>query len=130
MIVDGLIYDALFTLSWRRTGDLFSQVLPALPFIAARFEITSQQPIWSLPRVDHQIDDLLPLPLVNRYFERLLPRGSPVKGDGQIAAYVCLRFRELRRLYKLDQLSRLSDRLETEKELAHICFVGEDQVLG
>jgi hypothetical protein len=95
--VDGLSYDALFTLSWRRTGDFFSQVLPALPFIAARFEISSQQPICSLPRLDHQIDDLLPLPLVNRYFERLLPRGSPEKGDGQIA-YACLRFRELRRL--------------------------------
>jgi hypothetical protein len=62
--------------------------LPALPFIDARFEITSQQPMSSLPRLDHQVDDLLSLPLGNRYFERLSARGSPEKGDGQIAAYV------------------------------------------
>ena len=131
MIVEGLLptrRSAWFTFSWRMTG--VRHRLPALPFIAVRFEITSQQPMCSLPGLNNQVDDLLPLPLVNRYFERLSARGSPEKGDGQIAAYVCLRFRELGRLQELDQLSCLSGRLESEEELAHICFVGEDQVVG
>ena len=109
---------------------LFGHRLPALSFIAVRSEITAHQPMCSLPGLDNQIDDLLSLPLVNRYFERLLARGRPEKGDGQSAADVCLRFRELRRFQKLDELSGLSSRLENKEKLAHIRFVGEDQVLG
>jgi hypothetical protein len=37
---------------------------------------------------DNQIDDLLSLPFVNRYLERLLAGGRPEKGYGQSAVYV------------------------------------------
>ena len=83
-----------------------------------------------LAGLHNQFDDLLSLSLVNRYLERLLVRGGPEKGNRQVVANVCPRIRELRRLEKVDQLSRLSNWLENEEELAHIRFVGEDQVLG
>ena len=133
MIVESLLptcRSAWFTLPWWMIRVLFDHRLPALSFIAVRSEITAHQPMCHLAGLHNQIDDLLSLPLVNRYLERLLARGRPEKGDGQSAVYVCLRFRELRRLQKLDQLSCLSNRLESEEELAHICFVGEDQVAG
>jgi hypothetical protein len=83
-----------------------------------------------LAGLHNQFDDLLSLSLVNRYLERLLVRGGPEKGNRQVVANVCPRIRELRRLEKVDQLSRLSNWLENEEELAHIRFFGEDQVLG
>jgi len=112
------------------TGVLFGHRLPALPFIAVRSEITSQQPICSLPRLNNKIDDLLSLPFVNRYFERLLSSGSPEKGDCQNAANIRLWLRMWRRLQNLDKSTSLRDRLDIKEELAYIFFVGEDQVLG
>jgi hypothetical protein len=67
---------------------VFGHRLPALPFIALRSEITARQPMCLAAGLHNQVDDFLPLPLVNRYFEKLSARGSPEKGDGQVAAYV------------------------------------------
>ena len=92
MIVESLLptcRSAWFALSWRMKRVLFGHRLPALSFVAVRSEITAQQPMCRLPGLHDQIDDLLSLPFVNRYFERLLARGRPEKGDGQIATYVC-----------------------------------------
>jgi hypothetical protein len=58
-------------------------------------------------------DDFLPLPLVNRYFEGLLARGNPDKGDCQIPADIRLRFRVLRCFQDFEKLSGLDGRLET-----------------
>jgi hypothetical protein len=79
-------------------GVLFDHRLPALSFIAVRSEITAHQPMCHLAGLTDQFDDLLSLPFVNRYLERLLFHGRPEKGDGQNSTYVLLRFRELRRL--------------------------------
>ena len=68
MIVDGLLpmgYDALFTLSSRMTGDIFSHALSAPSFVAGRFDVVALRPICSLPELNNPVDDLLPLPLVN-----------------------------------------------------------------
>jgi hypothetical protein len=92
---------------------LFSRRLSALSFIAVRSEITAHQPMCSLPGLDNQIDDLLSLPLVNRYLESLLARRGPEKGDSQLVSDVCLWLRMLRRLQKFDQLPCLSNWLET-----------------
>ena len=54
---------------------LLDHRLPALPFIAVRSEITAHQPMCNLASLHNQIDNLLPLPLVDRYFESLLARG-------------------------------------------------------
>jgi len=77
MIVESLLptrRSAWFTLSWRMTGVLFGHWLSALPFIAVRYEITSQQPMCSLPRLHNLIDDPLSFPRVDGRFERLLAR--------------------------------------------------------
>ena len=66
-----------------------------------------------LAGLHNQIDDLLPLPLVNRYLERLLARGRPEKGDGQVAAYIRLRFWLLRCFQDFEKLTGLGGRLET-----------------
>ncbi len=94
MIVKSLLQtcrDALFTLPWWMITVLFDHRLPTIPFIAVRSEITAHQPMCHLAGLHNQIDDLLSLPLVNRYLESLLARGRPEKSDGQIAVYVCLR---------------------------------------
>ena len=75
---------------------LFDHRLPALSFIAVRSEITVHQPTCSLAGLHNQIDDLLPLPFVNRYLERLLAGGRPEKGDCQVAADIRLWFWLLR----------------------------------
>jgi hypothetical protein len=92
---------------------LFSRRLSALSFIAVRSEITAHQPMCSLPGLDNQIDDLLPLSLVNGHFERLLACRGPEKGDCQFVSDVCLWLRMLRRFQGIEQLSCLRGRLET-----------------
>jgi hypothetical protein len=79
MIVDGLLpmgHDALFTLSWPMTGDIFRHGLPAPSFMARRLEIIARRQIHTLPESSNPVDDLLPLSLGNRYLKRLLARGS------------------------------------------------------
>jgi hypothetical protein len=116
MILESLLpkrHATLFTLSWRMTGDLFSHALSAPSFMAGRFEVVARCPICSLPELSNLIDDLLSLPLVNRYLESLLARRGPEKGDSQLVSDVCLWLRMLRRLQKFDQLPCLSNWLET-----------------
>ena len=116
MIVESLLQtcsNAWFALSWRMTAVLLGHRLPALSFIAVRSEITSQQPMSSLPGLNNQIDDFLPLPFVNRYLERLLARGRPEKCDCQVAFYIRLRLWLLRCFQYLEKLSGLGGRLET-----------------
>jgi len=79
---------AWFALPWWMITVLFDHHLPALSFIAVRSEITAHQPMCHLAGFDNQIDDLLSLPFVNRYLERLLAGGRPEKGYGQSAVYV------------------------------------------
>ncbi len=67
----------------------------------------------SLAGLHKQIDDLLPLPFVNRYLERLLARGRPEKGDCQVAADIRLWFWLLRCFQYFEKLSGLGGRLET-----------------
>jgi hypothetical protein len=116
MIVDGFLpmgHDALSVLSWRMTGHFFNHALPALSFVAGRFEAVARRPICSLAELSNPVNDLLPLSLVNRYLERLLARGNSEKGECQIAADIRLRFRLLGRLQNLDQLLCLCGRLKT-----------------
>ena len=87
--------------------------LPSPSFVAGSLEIVARRRIHSLPELSNPVDDLLTLFIVNRYLERLLARGRPEKGDCQIAACACLRFRFLRRFQNLDQLLSLCGRLET-----------------
>ena len=92
---------------------LFAYRLPSLPFIAVRSEITAQQPMCNLAALHYQIDDLLPLPLMNRYFERRFARGVPKKGNCQIAADIRFRLWLLRCFQDFEKLSGLGGRLET-----------------
>jgi hypothetical protein len=81
--------------------------------MTGRFEVVARCPICSLPELSNLIDDLLPLPLVNRNFESLLARGRPEKGDGQFAAHIRLRLCLLRCFQDFEKLSGLGSRLET-----------------
>jgi hypothetical protein len=115
-VVDGLLpigHDALFTLSWRMTGGFFNHALPAPSFIALHLEIVARCRICSLPELSNPVDDLLPLPIVNRYFERLLARGSSEKGDCQVAAKIRLWFWMRRCFQDFEKLLGLGGRLET-----------------
>ena len=93
----------------------FSLGLPAAYFVAAHDDFVAQQPICGLPELRNPVDDLLAFPLLDRYFERLLARGSPEEGDSQFVSDVCLWLRMLRRFQGIEQLLRLSGRLETGK---------------
>jgi hypothetical protein len=44
--------------------------------MAGRFEVVPSRRICRLPELSNPVDDLLPIPIVNRYFEGLLPRES------------------------------------------------------
>jgi hypothetical protein len=92
---------------------LLDHRLPAPSFIAVRSEITAHQPMCLLAGLDNQIDNLLSLPLVNRYSESLLARGRPEKGDCQVAADIRLRLWLLRCFQDFEKLSGLGGRLET-----------------
>ena len=92
---------------------LFEHRLPALSFIAVRSEVTAHQPMCSLAALDYQIDDLLPLPLVDRYFEILLTRGRRDKGNCQVAADIRFRLWLLRCFQAFEKLSGLGGRPET-----------------
>ena len=70
-------------------------------------------PICILPELSYSLDDLLPLPLVNRYFENRLARGRCDKRDCQVAAYIRLRLWLLRCFQDFEKLSGLGGRLET-----------------
>ena len=99
MIVESLLpacRSAWFSLQWWMITVLFDHCLPALPFIAVRSDITAHQAMCHLPGLHNQIDDLLPLPLVNRYFESLLARGRHDKSNCQVAADIRLRLWLLR----------------------------------
>jgi len=65
----------LFPHSWVMI-DFVSYALPAPSFMAGRFEVVARRRICSLPELSNPVNDLLPLPIVNRYLERLLARGS------------------------------------------------------
>jgi len=93
----------------------FSLGLPAAYFVAAHDDFVAQQTICNLPELSNSIDDLLSFSFVNRYFERLLTRGSPEKGDCQFISDVCLWIGMLRRFQGIKQLLCLSGRLETGK---------------
>ena len=115
MIVKSLLQicsSTWFTLPWWMITVLFDHRLPALPFIAVRSETTAHQPICILAGLDDQIDDVLPLPLVNRYFESRLARGRLDKRDCQVAAYILLRLWLLRCFQGFDKFSGLGGRLE------------------
>ena len=62
--------------------------LPSSSFVAGSFEIVARRRIHSLPELSNPVDGLLLLPLVNRYFEGLLTRGTPEKGNCQVAAHI------------------------------------------
>jgi hypothetical protein len=102
-----------FALPWRMIRVLFGHRLPSLPFIAVRSEIAGHQPMCSLAGLDEQIDDFLPLPIVNRHFESLLARGRTDKSDCKAAADIRLRFWLLRCFQDFEKLSGLGGRLET-----------------
>ena len=93
----------------------FSLGLPAAYFVAAHDDFVAQQTICNLPELRNPVDDLLSFPLMNRYFERLLARRGPEKGDCQFVSDVCLWLRMLRRYQGIEQLLRLGGRLETGK---------------
>jgi hypothetical protein len=92
---------------------LFDHRLPATTFVAERSEIVARCRICSLPELRNPVDDLLPLPIVNRYFESQLARGRPDKRDCQVAAYIRLRLWLLRCIQGFNKLSGLGGRLET-----------------
>ena len=104
---------AWFTLSWRTITVLFDHRLSATTFVAERSEIVARCQICSLPKLSNPVDDLLPLPIVNQYFEGLLARGRPDKGDCQVPAYIRLWLWLLRCFQGFDKFSGLGDRLET-----------------
>jgi hypothetical protein len=81
--------------------------LPALSLMTERFEVVALCPICSLPELSNPVDDLLPLPIVNRYFETRLARGRPDKRDCQVAAYIRLRLWLLRCFQDFEKLSGL-----------------------
>jgi hypothetical protein len=128
MIVDGLLpmgHDALFTLSWRMTGDFFSHGLPALSFVAGRFDSVAQRPMCRLADLFNPFEDVFALCFVNRH-----PEGLPaVRGlddrNCQIAADVCLRFRFLRHLQDLEKLLGVGGRLEARKKQVYVGFIRE-----
>ena len=93
--------------------DFVSYALPAPSFMAGRFEVVARRRICNLPELSNLIDDLLPLPIVNQYFEGLLARGRPDKGDCQVPAYIRLWLWLLRCFQGFDKFSGLGDRLET-----------------
>ena len=93
--------------------DFLSDELSATTFVAERSEIVARCQICSLPELSNPVDDLLPLPLVNRYFESLLARGRPDKGNRQVAVYIHLRLWLLRCFQDFEKLSGLGGRLET-----------------
>ena len=87
--------------------------LPSPSFVAGRFEVVARRRICNLPELSNLIDDLLPLPIVNRYLERLLARGTHEKGNCQVAAHIRLRLRVLRRFQYFEKLLGVGGRLET-----------------
>ena len=95
------------------TGFPSCHELSATTFVAEHSEVVARCQICSLPELSNPVDDLLPLPLVNRYFECLLTRGRYDKGNCQVAAYIRLRLRLLRCFQDFEKLSGLGGRLET-----------------
>jgi hypothetical protein len=63
--------------------------------------------------LSNPVDDLLPLALVNRYFESRLARGRSDKRDCQVAANIRLRLWLLRCFQDFEKLSGLGGRLES-----------------
>src|SRR5208282_6273263 len=110
--------------------DFLSYELSTTTFVAERSEIVARCQIRSLPELSNPIDDLLPLPLVNRYFESLLARGRSDKDYCQVAADIRLRLWLLGCFQDFKKLSGLGGRLETRQKQARIRFFGEDQILG
>ena len=107
------VRSAWFTLSWRMITVLFDHRLPATTFVAERSETVARCHICSLPELSNPVDDLLPLPLVNRYFESRLARGRPDKGNCQVAAYIRLWLCLLRCFQDFEKLPGLGGGLET-----------------
>ena len=93
--------------------DFLGYELSATTFVAGRSEIVARRQICSLLELSNSVDDLLPLPLVNRYFESLLARRRPDKGDCQVAADIRLGLWLLRYFQDFEKLSGLGGRLET-----------------
>src|SRR5208337_1189462 len=92
---------------------VLSYELSATTFDAEHSEVVARCQICSLPESSNPVGDLLPLPFVNRYLERLLARGRPEKGDSQVAAHIRLRLWLLRCFQNFENLSGLGGRLET-----------------
>jgi hypothetical protein len=93
--------------------DFLSYELSATTFVAGHSEVVARCQICSLPELSNPVDDLLPLPLVNRYFESRLARGRPDKRDCQLATYIRLRLWLLRCFQDFEKLPGLGGRLET-----------------
>ena len=93
--------------------DFLSYELSATTFVAKRSEIVARRQICSLPELSNPVDDLLPLPLVNRYFKSRLTRERPDKGNCQVAAHIRPRLWLLRCFQDFEELSGLGGGLET-----------------
>jgi len=92
--------------------DLLSYGLSAATFVTERSEVVARCQICSLPELSNQIDDLLPLFLVNRYLEGRLACGRPDKRDCQVTAYIRLRLWLLRCFQDFEEFSGLGGGLE------------------
>jgi hypothetical protein len=58
------------------TPEKESALLSTPSFISLPLERIARRPICSLAELSNPVNDLLPLPIVNRYLESLLARGS------------------------------------------------------
>ena len=100
--------------------------LPALSFVAGRFDSVAQRPTYRLADLFNPVKNLLALFFVNRHPEGLLAVRGLNDRDRQIAAHVCLRLRFLRRLQDLEHLLRVGGRLEARKKQVYVGFIGEE----
>jgi hypothetical protein len=115
MIVDGFLpmAKAHCSRTSQSMADVLSYELSATMFVAEHSEVVARCQICSLPELSNPVDDLLPLPFVNRYLKRLLARGRPEKCDCQVAADIRLRLCLLRCFQDFKKLSGLGRRLES-----------------
>ena len=87
--------------------------LSATTFVAGHSGVVARCLICSLAELKNSLDDLLPLPLLNRYSESLLARGGPDESNCQVASYIRLLLWLLRCFQDFEKLSGLGGRLET-----------------
>ena len=92
---------------------VLSYELSATTFVGEYSGFVARCLICSLPELSNPLDDFLSFPIVNGYFESLLARGRPDKGDCQVAAYIGLRLWLLRCFQDFEKLPGLGGRLET-----------------